>query len=128
MGFNSQIEVFNFKLLKGGEKMMNPLQLLKKSARRGQVGLMYMLMGVVGGLVGIGILVAIGLAILGGFSTSTALPAVAQTGVNNTITQLNTIPSSWLGIVVIGAIGIALFSGFGAFFLGRGMVGGSGRR
>jgi len=57
----------------------------------------------------IGMVLGVGLIVLGNFSVSTGVGATASTAINNTITALATIPSTWLPLIVtISALAIIL--------------------
>jgi type II secretory pathway component PulF len=49
----------------------------------------------------VGITLGVGLLILGKFSVASGITADASTGVNNTITAINDLPSTWLPIIVV---------------------------
>ena len=72
----------------------------------------------------IGLILGVGMVVLGAFSVSTGVTAGASTAINNTITALATIPSTWLPLIVtIAALAIILTLVIRSF-----QFGGGGRR
>lgn len=52
----------------------------------------------------IGMILGVGLIVLGNFSTTSGITSTASTAINNTITALTPIASTWLSLIVTVAV------------------------
>lgn len=96
---------------------------MKKLSKKGfgDVGGVYQLVLIIGL---IGVVGAIMLVVLSQLRDTTAVDGTAETAINDTITAVSSIPSTWLGIIVLIAIlGVIVF----LLVRSMGFFGGKGR-
>lgn len=83
-----------------------------------QVGDIYNLVLVVGLT---GVLIGVVLTVLGNLSGASGITADASSGINSTITAINTIPTTWLGLIItISVLAVILALVLRSFGVGQG--------